>query len=151
MLFYFFTAADVRVKILINKGRSFYEKGIWCTLENLKVSFNDQKFNFAKNEKADLTEDQIKFIESEFVAWESRIELIEKVEASIIPSLKNLGVNSITQAQKIDFTRASPNLKKDNFNKGWTKLSLLPPNTIQIKTQSFEADSETKCNSPFLT
>lgn len=115
--------------IAINKGRTFYEKGIWCTLEDLKKAFQEQKINFAQSEKDGLTEDQIKLMESEFIAWESRIDLIEKVEASIIPSLKNMNINSISQAQKIEFSLMDKlNMNKDNFAKNWTMLTLFGAN-----------------------
>ncbi len=126
----------IEEKIVINKGRSFYEKGIWCELESLKLSFNTQKINFAQSEKSNLTDDQIKLIESEFVAWESRIELMEKVEVSIISSLENLHINSIAQAEKIDFTKMeTPKFEKSNSH--WTTLSLLSPNN-NVETNTYD-------------
>lgn len=116
----------IEEKILMNKDHSFYEKGIWCTLEYLKESFQDQKNNFSKDGKYEFNEEQIKLMESEFVAWESRIQLIEKIESSIIQTFKNLNINSIAQLSRIDFgIMEYAAARKDQLNEGWTRLTLL--------------------------
>lgn len=91
-------------KIAINKGRHFYEKGIWCTLEELKSCFANEKsiIENGKNEHL-FTHEQINLIKSGLVAYQSRIGLLEKIEASIASSLPHLKINFIDQTQKLNF------------------------------------------------
>jgi hypothetical protein len=114
----------IEEKILINKGRSFYEKGIWCTLKELKASFQSEKIN-QKNMNAGLTSEQISLIEAELIALESRIELIEKIEVSVISHLKDLKINSMAQAPKIQFGIMEKESPKKDSTKNLTNYSFL--------------------------
>ena len=73
----------IEEKILINKGLAFYEKGTWCTLEELKALFLTESTHFANSDTSELSTEQRAFIEAEFRVWASRIELMEKMESSI--------------------------------------------------------------------
>jgi hypothetical protein len=88
----------IEEKILLNKGREFYEKGIWTTLGGLKLNFLQEKerFNEKKQGSTELN------IEATFRAWESRIELIEKIEASITPNLQGV-INSEAELPGLKF------------------------------------------------
>lgn len=105
-------------KIAINRGRSFYEKGIWCTLEDLKLCFTNEK-SIIENEKNDnsLNSEKINLIKAGLIAYESRIALLEKIEASIVSGFTHLKINSIAQTQGLNFIILEQNDNKtDNEN-----------------------------------
>ncbi|WP_298626764.1 hypothetical protein [uncultured Legionella sp.] len=80
----------VEEKITAFKGNNFYEKGIWCTLQELKQLFEIEKDQYDKSDKKSFTKVQQITINQEFIAWKSRLELIEKVEASLISTLDSV-------------------------------------------------------------
>jgi hypothetical protein len=110
------TTLKVEEKVPAFKGNNFYEKGIWCTLQRLKELFEAEKSKYTLSDKKELTEMQQETIAQEFGAWESRIELIEKIEASIIPCLDS--VNSIANkniAISFDVIEAARNFQTSYF------------------------------------
>ena len=111
------TTLKVEEKVPAFKGNNFYEKGIWCTLKCLKELFEDEKAKYAKTDNKELTETQKETIAQEFGAWESRIELIEKIEASITPSLGS--INSLankTLAISFDVIEDNRNFQASYFS-----------------------------------
>ena len=111
------TTLKVEEKVPAFKGNNFYEKGIWCTLKGLKQLFEAEKEKYTQSDKKELTDTQQETVVQEFGAWESRIELIEKIEASIIPCLDS--VNSIANknfAFSFDVIEAARNFQTNHFD-----------------------------------
>lgn len=134
----------IEEKILINKGLAFYEKGTWCTLEELRALLHTESTNYRNSDRSGLTVEQINFIEAEFRVWASRIELIEKMESSILDHRRDLKISSSANAPKIPFGLMDMGNKM--FNSGLLQLPRIEVSSpcffqIQIPKQKRELEA----------
>ncbi|WP_131783782.1 hypothetical protein [Legionella gresilensis] len=106
----------IEEKITLNKGRSFYEKGIWTTLEALKLNLEKEQQSFKVQKEAGtllFNPEQIALIEAEFKAYASRVELIEKIESSIKTNL-NCVIDCKANLPSLDFIKLKKDKDKEN-------------------------------------
>ncbi|STX51458.1 Uncharacterised protein [Legionella busanensis] len=133
----------IEEKIDLNKGRPFYEKGIWTTLEDLKLSLEKEQQLFKARKEAGILPfnlKQIALIEAEFKAYASRIELIEKIESSIKTNL-NCVIASKANLPSLDFInlQKSKNTENSPMNSPYNLFAYSPKvkrnNASEEKTQ----------------
>jgi len=98
----------IEQKILENKGREFYEKGTWQTLEEIKIIFLEQEAKYKNS--------NYKLAQAELIAFESRIKLLEKIERSVCKYLKDYMVNSSAQSEALEYTILPPDDCKKTFS-----------------------------------
>ncbi|MBA3662263.1 MAG: hypothetical protein H0W64_11065 [Gammaproteobacteria bacterium] len=129
----------VEEKIPVNKGRIFYERGAWKTLDAIKLNFiaEKEKFSDINIQNDSLNKDQLELIRAELRAFESRIQLLEKIERSIVNQLLQTNPNllSNTGAEFLRFTSINTAKKKEPSFSSLRLLSAIsnPPPIEQTK------------------
>lgn len=99
----------IEEKIAINRGRKFYERGIWGTLGEFKINLAQARLNAEMenmNDSSGLSKEQKELITAELNAFESRLQLLEKLEKTISSHLNEKGyiIKSAAQAEKLEFS-----------------------------------------------
>src|SRR5207245_364613 len=89
----------IEEKIPTNYGRQFYERGVWCTLNGLKIKFDEAKSIIPS---IHLTQ---QLIDSELNFFSNKIALLEKIETTIVAylSIKSDIINSMANSEILEF------------------------------------------------
>ena len=109
----------IEQKIRINEGREFYEEGAWKTLDDIKLILVNEQTKHAKKNNFDtlLNQEQLELISAELKAFESRIQLLEKIEKSIVNHMKhlNFNINSTSSLEALEFSVVKKDSRKNNL------------------------------------
>lgn len=95
----------IEQKIAANRGRAFYERGVWGTLKAFNQSFAQEKTALALK-KSTLEGSALELMEAELAAFESRLTLMAKIEQSMVTylSTQHIPVTSSSTEKSLPYT-----------------------------------------------